>query len=84
MTRIVVHIERLVLRGVEHADAAALAEGVTHELQHLLMQPGGGQALVGHGDRWRIRAPSVRLPAGSNSLASIQGIARSIHEGISR
>ena len=39
MTRIVLHIDRLVLDGVDRSDAAAVADGLRRELRRLLSDP---------------------------------------------
>jgi hypothetical protein len=62
--RIVLHIDRLVLRGVDRADAAALSAAIQAELQRRLAGPDSARTLVSDGDRNRINAGSVRIAHG--------------------
>lgn len=69
MKRIVVHIDRLVLRGIDADDAAAVSAGVQAgvqaELRRLLAEPGTAAQLATGGHRARIRAGAVTLTANS-------------------
>ena len=59
MTRVVVHIDKLVLRGIERADAAAVSAGIEAQLQQMLVAPGMATKLVDAGDHHRIKAGVV-------------------------
>jgi len=60
MSRVVLHIDRLVLRGIAEEDAAPFAEALQAELQRRLAAD-GGQALQGH-DRQARPAPLRLAP----------------------
>ena len=60
MPRIVLHIDRLVLRGVERADAAAVSEALQAELRTLLAA--GGSPLATQGSIHALQAGKVRVP----------------------
>ncbi|MCB1938218.1 MAG: hypothetical protein KDE64_03345 [Rhodocyclaceae bacterium] len=81
MTRLVLHIDRLVLTGIDRHDADAVAAGVQAELQRLLAQPGALGALVGGGDRPRIRAGAVAVAHGASGHVMGQAIAGGIARG---
>ncbi|MDN3556275.1 hypothetical protein [Halomonas maura] len=55
MTRLVLHIDRLVLRGIDPDDAEAISAGLQAELQRRLAAPAAVDALVEGGDRARLR-----------------------------
>lgn len=62
VARVRLHIDRLVLRGVAPADAAALAEALRGELERLLAAPPAtraAQGLVGAAPRDRLAVPPV-------------------------
>ena len=65
--RILLHIDRLVLRGVDRADAAALSAAIQTELQHRLAERGGAQRIVAAGDRDRIKVGGVRVARGTTT-----------------
>ncbi|WP_333858703.1 hypothetical protein [Denitromonas sp.] len=78
MTRIVVHIDKLVLTGIDRKDAAAVSAGVQAELQRLLAQPGAVASLAAGGDRARLHTA-----VGPVALGAVgQGIGRAIAGGI--
>lgn len=66
MSRIVLHIDRLVLRGMAPEDAAPFVEALQAELQQRLAAD-GGQALQGQDRQARYRPAPIRLaPHASN------------------
>jgi hypothetical protein len=77
MSRVVVHIDRLVLpHGADaHAVEAAVREAVTRELAH----PGATERVVSGGDRSSVDAGSVRAGAGSAAIGA--AISRGITGG---
>lgn len=83
MTRLVLHVDRLVLRGIDGADPRALAAGLQAELQQLLSAPGAVQALVATGDQARVRGAPVPVPRDAGRQAG-QAIATSIAKGVAR
>ena len=54
MSRVVVHIERLVLKGGRPGDGDALARGLEQELARLLAEPGAAAGFAARGDRDRL------------------------------
>lgn len=82
MNRVVIHIDRLVLHGVDPADAQAVSEGVRAELQRLLADPDAAEALSAGGDRPRISAAPVRLATGSAGASTGRRVAASVANSI--
>lgn len=68
MTRIVLHIDRLVLRGVDAGDARTVACALQAELGQLL-RADGGAALVAQGNRAVLRAGRIGLAPGAEGTA---------------
>jgi len=81
MTRIVLHIDRLVLRGIDRSDAAAVTARIQAELQRLLSASDTAQDIAGAGNRPRV-AGKVRLAAGSATRALGTAVAGRIVQGI--
>jgi hypothetical protein len=75
MRRVVLHVDRLLLRGFARGDAAALSAGLRAELQSLL----GGEAAVAalslHQGSHVVRAGTVRVPDGSSAGAVGRAVA---------
>nr|WP_298143354.1 hypothetical protein [uncultured Pseudomonas sp.] len=82
MSRIVLHIDRLVLRGIDPHDAEALSRAVQTELQRLFAEPGSATALAASGNRARVSSADVRLPAGGNDRALGRAIATGVDRGL--
>jgi len=76
MTRIVLHIDRLVLRGVDPADAGAVAAALRAELGQRLQRDAA--ALAGQGDRAVLRAGRITLAPGDYG----QALGRAVAAGI--
>ena len=74
MSRIVLHIDRLVLRGIEPDDATAFAEALRAELQRQLTAH-GAQALQRHDGLARLRPDPVRIAPHSSSEQLGQAVA---------
>lgn len=74
MSRVVLHIDRLVLRGIAEEDAAPFAEALQAEL-HRLLAAGGGQALRGHDRQARLRPAPLRLAAETRREQFAQAVA---------
>lgn len=79
MTRIVVHIDRLVLRGVADADAGALSAEISRAVAEQLGTQSRQAPLIAGGDQSRVRAGTVS--AAANPVATGQAIARRIVSG---
>lgn len=76
MTRLVLHIDRLVLRGIDPSDAKAISAALQAELQRRLAMPGAVEGLVEGGDRPRIAVGNLRVARGTaTGQAASQAIA---------
>jgi hypothetical protein len=63
MTRVVFHIDRLVLGGVRHSDRRVIADAMQRELGRLM-----ADSEVLHS--WRVRGDEARVDAGRVGIAS--------------
>ncbi|TLF52866.1 hypothetical protein FEI13_03960 [Halomonas urmiana] len=81
MTRIVLHVDRLVLRGVAPGDAAALGEALRAELGRRLAQPGALDALRAANGQHRLDAGRLRLAPERGTAALGKAVARRIIPG---
>ena len=79
MPRIVLSIDRLVLRGVARADAAAVAQALQAQLQSLLAA--GGSPLAAQGSSHALQAERVKLPQGADAAALGRAVAARIAAG---
>jgi hypothetical protein len=82
MTRVVLHIDRLVLTGFPQQDRQALAEGLRQELGRLFAEPDVAQGLAARGDVGRLEVSGIRVrqdaaPANVGAQAA-RGIVRGI------
>lgn len=84
MKRIVVHIDRLVLRGVDPAAAAAVAGALQTELQALLAEPGAAASWVECGHVLALRAKPVTVPLATDGGALGRAIAGGVATGALR
>jgi hypothetical protein len=89
VTRVFVHIERVVLNGIGAAERDALATGLRDELTRVLAAPEavGRLAAVGHVARLRVDAVSGKTDAGRTGAAVARGIDRALgarHEDAAR
>lgn len=85
MSRLVLHIDRLVLRGIDPNDADALAAALQDELQRQLDVPGALDQLAGLGTRSarsRIKAPPLKLASGTPPEALGRPLAGPILRGV--
>lgn len=78
MTRVIVHIDRLVLKGFRPEDRDAIAEGLREELGRRLGEPAAIQNWAASGHRERLR---MRLPQGNDPVALGRDAGRQIAEG---
>jgi len=65
MKRVVVHIERLVLKGFRHEDRHAIAAGLRQELERVLVDRDVVSVLSARGDLSRLRVGGVHIEHGS-------------------
>jgi hypothetical protein len=84
MKRVVVHIDRLVLKGFRGADAQAIGEGLRSELARALAEPSGAGSLESMGDISRVNAG--RVGVGHDAAPRQFGVSagRAIARGLSR
>jgi hypothetical protein len=80
--RVHVHIDRLVLRGISRADAAAVGAGLQAQLQHLLAAPDAARALAAGGNQHRVRAGRVRISQGHGAITMGRAVAGNIVRGV--
>jgi hypothetical protein len=79
--RIVLHVDRLVLRGIDRADAAGVAEGLQAELQALLAGEGAVAALASQHALHAVRAGTARLSQDADGAAVGRAVAGRIVQG---
>lgn len=81
MPRIVLHIDRLVLRGVERGDAAAVSAALQAELHSLLGVPGAARALSARAGARAVQAGKAALPPGADASTLGRAVASRIVGG---
>ena len=81
MRRVVVHVDRLLLRGFARGDAARLAAGLRTELGALLGGDGALAVLSHHATAQIVRAGTVRVPEGGSATAVGRAVATRIVRG---
>jgi hypothetical protein len=62
MTRVIVHIDRLVLNGLRPEDQQPIAEGLQGELGRLLQTPGVAEQLASMRSQARMRTDGIAHP----------------------
>lgn len=80
MKRVIVHIDRLVLKGFRREDRLAIAEGLQQELGRVFSAPGADRHLSTLGDIARIRVGGVDIAPGSKP----QSIGVQVAQGIGK
>ena len=80
MSRIVLHIDRLVLRGIGDGDARAFAAGLERELRRQLASQ-GGTSLAAGGDRDRVRVPRLTVPSRQPPASMGRAVAGAVLRG---
>jgi hypothetical protein len=81
MRRVVLHIDRLLLRGFPRGDAAAVTEGLRTELQSLLGDNAAVAALSRHQESSVVRGGTVRVPHGGSPGAVGRAVAARVVRG---
>lgn len=84
MRRVVVHIDRLVLKGFRNADPHAIGEGMRGELARLLADPAMGERLASLGNVSTLHAGKVKLAQDAKPQGLGISAGRVIAKGISR
>jgi len=82
MTRVVLHIERLILRGIDRADAPALAAALEAQLAQALGAPGVAESLGARGYRHRVDAGVVDAGGAGGARQLGRRAARQIVRGV--
>jgi hypothetical protein len=82
MNRVIVHIDRLVLKGFRHEDRHAIAEGLQQELGRVFSAPGAARHLSTLGDTARVRVGGVDIPSGSTPQRTGAQVAQGIGKEI--
>ncbi len=82
VNRVVLNIDRLVLRGFAREDRDAIAAGLSAELERLLAAPELARGLMGRDGRARLRIGAVPIGAGSEPAEVGAQTARGIAQGI--
>lgn len=80
VTRIVVHIDRLVLTGVHPAERHAFAAGLRNELTQLLAASHTVGPLTSHGNVARVRVNTHVVAADASGAGA--AVARGIHDAL--
>ena len=78
MKRVLVHIDRLVLKGVRREDRHAIAEGLQQELGRVLADRDVISSLTGRGDVPRLQVGGVHVEAGTKAQRFGENIAQGI------
>jgi hypothetical protein len=82
--RVVVHIDRLLLKGFRNADSHAIGEGMRGELARLLADPMTGEWLASLGHVSGIQAGKVKVTQDAKPQRFGISAGRAIAKGISR
>lgn len=80
MKRVIVHIDRLVLKGFRPQDRHAIAAGLEQELAVMFADPQAVRRLTERGDLSRLRVGGVRIDQGLKpqdvGVQTVRGIGR--------
>ncbi|MDB5970547.1 MAG: uncharacterized protein JWQ90_2997 [Hydrocarboniphaga sp.] len=82
MKRVVLYIDRLVLKGFDRRDRHALAAGLQQELTRMFAEPGLMRQLVAKGDIGVIKTGAVRIAASASPAKVGSHLAGSITQGV--
>jgi hypothetical protein len=82
VTRIVLHVDTLVLRGFHRGDRAAIAASLGAELARALGGPDGASRLARRRDVDRVHVPVLRVPAAATPARVARLVARGIGQGL--
>ena len=83
MTRVIVHIEHLVLKGFRPGDRHAVAQGLQAELEQVLSGRDAASRLRGMGDVPRLQVGGVAVEKGASPERVGEGVAQGIGREIS-
>jgi hypothetical protein len=82
VTRIVLHVDELVLRDVRRQDRAAIADSLRRELAHVLRTPGAAEQLSARGAVDRLHVPAVQISTAASPARLGRAVARGIGRGL--
>lgn len=78
MKRVIVHIDRLVLRGIERTDAVGMSGSLEAELRSLLRGGDAVRALALQHDLQVVRAEPASVPHGADAVSLGRAVATRI------
>ena len=84
MKRIVLHIDKLVLKDFQHEDRQAIAEGLQQELTRLFSDPQTAQQLTANGDIAQLRLGNIQVNHGAKPQQVGLQVAQGIGKGIKK
>ena len=84
MKRVILHIDRLVLRGFDSNDSEGIVEGLRMQLGQLLSDPNAADGLLKSGQTPRLRLDNVRFSHGSSSEGMGSQLATGIVGGFNK
>lgn len=84
MKRVVVNIERLVLKGFRFEARHAIAQGLQEQLSLLLAEPGMPERLASLGKVPRLRTKPISLPGEASPRQTGTDVADGIGKGLMR
>ena len=84
MKRVVVHIDRLVLKGFRHEDRHAIAAGLEQELGRVFADPDAVTHLGAIGDVSRLQVGGVLVGQGSTPRRVGESVAQGIGEELKK
>lgn len=84
MKRVIVHVDRLVLKGFRHEDQHAIAAGLQQELGRVFADREAVSLLRAMGDVWRLQLDGVHIEHGSKPQPVGENVAHRIGEEIKK
>lgn len=84
MTRVVVHIDRLVLKGFRPQDAEDIASGLQQELARALASPDAARSVAAMASVPRLQLRGVSVERGATAQRVGERVAQGIGQEISR
>lgn len=82
MSRIVIHIDRLLLRGFRHTDRHAIADGLRTELVQYFGEPGAAHMLASRGDLPHLKPGTLRIGPRATPIRVGAQAGRAIAKGL--
>jgi len=82
MRRVVIRIDRLVLKGIPFSDRHAFAAGLRQEMERLFSDPPAGTRLLAAGDRPRLRVGPIQGGGAPTARTLGERVAQGIDTGV--